>query len=413
MPCSTGQSNVLDELPWYRWWVVQQLRNQPQRLLLSLPDFDSDKDPDFGPFFTVWNRVQALIVVSGFKSIRSVTRALVDHGLLSTKNNYEAAQSAEELVFSILGWQTMLYMPDFTSCTNGEFRILNEMGGYRGETRVSLCQLASSSDQNLPTFLLGFGVMLPPRNYFALDEADDRALVNKTKSISRKDLHAHLLTNVCNVTIEWVDSLACHLELDRHSGKLFLFRYPSFCVSNLQQTHKPHKGQDGWGSVLHHCANERANPMPWGNKEDVTGLLWEILLSYRLIFGQERRSRAVFRKIQPFAGIPPQGRDPLLAHLCGRKRFECPVAKLVERDVYDLEADFPHLRGRIALLSGYAASRKPRNVRQLWTDRRDSTSWLALWSVLIFGSLSILLALLQTIFQILQYLDGRRQGGNG
>lgn len=85
------------------------------------------------------------------------------------------------------------------------------------------------------------------------------------------------------------------------------------------------------------------------------------------------------------------------------RRLDCAVAALV---------GFPHLRSKIVQLNGYAASRKPRSVRQLWGDRRDSTAWLALWSVLIFGSASLLLALLQTVFQIRQYIDARHGGGN-
>lgn len=43
---------------------------------------------------------------------------------------------------------------------------------------------------------------------------------------------------------------------------------------------------------------------------------------------------------------------------------------------------------------------------QLWQDKRDSTAWIAFWSVLIFGLVSIFLGVLQTVFQILQFVQG-------
>lgn len=150
--------------------------------------------------------------------------------------------------------------------------------------------------------------------------------------------------------------------------------------------------------------------MSWASEEDITELLQEILLSYRLIFGQSRRSRTLFRRLRPFARIPNEGHDPFLSLVCSSKKFQCPIA-LTEREQYDLAGDFPHLRSRLLQLNSYASSKKPRTIRQLWQDKRDSTAWLAFWSVLIFGSLSILLTVIQTVFQILQYVSALQQAG--
>jgi hypothetical protein len=78
---------------------------------------------------------------------------------------------------------------------------------------------------------------------------------------------------------------------------------------------------------------------------------------------------------------------------------------LPERDEYDLAEDFPHLRSKLARLSSCASSKKPQSIRQLWADRRNSPAWLAFWSVLMFGTVGILLTLVQTVVQILQYVD--------
>ncbi len=64
-------------------------------------------------------------------------------------------------------------------------------------------------------------------------------------------------------------------------------------------------------------------------------------------------------------------------------------------------------------LNSYASSKRPQSILQLWADRRNSPAWLAFWSVLIFGSVGIFLALVQTVFQILQYVDAVKHPGNG
>ncbi|RYP55900.1 hypothetical protein DL771_012276 [Monosporascus sp. 5C6A] len=399
-PVEAGPDPTFADLPWYRWWLYQQIRSQPQRLPLAVPNMKCDEESNWDiHFLPLWNKVRELMLVPEPKTIDGITDAVVEYGIMSVEDNYEAYQSAKELIFSILGWQTMLYKPDLLSCPTGGFNILDEMDGYHGEARVCLNQSPLSGKYDLPSFLLGFGMMLPPRDYCGFDDTDDKKLFNNTKVILSKELNVHVLTNVCGVRIQWVDSLSCHLELDRHSGTLFLYRYPSFCVSNLQRqdTKERRKG------AIHRCGFERPGSVPWASEDDVTELLQEILLSYRLLFGQSRRSRSLFRRLRPFVRIPHEGHDQFLSLICSRKEFNCPIT-LIERDEYDVAGDFPHLRSRIVRLNSYASSKKPRSIRQLWRDKRDSTAWLAFWSVLIFGSVSILLGVVQTVFQIMQYV---------
>jgi hypothetical protein len=112
--------------------------------------------------------------------------------------------------------------------------------------------------------------------------------------------------------------------------------------------------------------------------------------------------------------MPPDGHDEFLIQLCGRKRPPDGCAtEIVERDEYDLVDDFPYLRSKLVRLSSYAAGKRPQSIMQLWADRRNSPAWLAFWSVLLFGSIGIFLALVQTLFQILQYVDAVEHSGNG
>ncbi|TGJ79175.1 hypothetical protein E0Z10_g9593 [Xylaria hypoxylon] len=309
------------DLPWYQWWVLEQIRKQPERLLQSLPDHRLDKGSTMA-IHILWNQIRRSIMAPEPRSIESIASLLISHELVNIEDSYEALLSVKDLVFCIIGLQTMLYQPYFDLNVPGGYRILDEMSGYHGSTRMSMYQSSDSGIRDLPEFLLGFGMMLPPPNYFASDNDDDRQLFNQIKTITPNDIDAHVLSRLCGLKFQWVDSLSCHLELDKHSSTLFIYRYPSFCVSSLQQ-HKLHDRREGQKSALHRCASER-NTLPWANEDDVTGMLREILLSYRVIFGQNKRSRSVFRKLRPFASIPNHGQDQSLAEFCGKKRFNCP-----------------------------------------------------------------------------------------
>ena len=397
---SVALDPAFDDPPWYQWWLQQQIYSLPAHLLpyLAGGELDSDREGETRLSW-LWNKIRELVLLPGPKSVDSIAEVLLALGFATTKHSPKSSTAIRHLVFAIIGWQTLLYKPDFASYSSGGYNILDDMDGHRGDARVCLSQIAFSGQKDLAEFLLGFGIMLPPRNHCSV-ETDEHSLFDQIKAVSLRDVNAHVLAQVCNVRFRWTDSLSCHLELDRSSGALYIFRYPSFCLENLK--HHPREGNTR--SILYRCGLERARPIPWATEEDITDLLKEILLSFRLIFGQTKRSRAIFRKLQPFTDVPQQAQDHFLAQICGRKRPPCPIS-LTERDEYDLARDFPHLRSKLVRLSGYASSKKPRSLRQLWFDKRESTAWLALWSVLIFGSLSILLALIQCVFQILQYVD--------
>ena len=270
--------------------MLQQLRNQPQRPLFCLPDITDGDDVRASSFLAVWNHTRELALAPGPKTIDTITSALHERGLLSPEKNYEATQSAKDLVFSILGWQTMLYKPDFVSPdAKRGYKILDEMDGYRGETQACLTQAAYASRKPLPDFLLGFGLVLPPPNYNTFVDDDEQQLYDECKTVSPKELNAYVLKNVCGLMFQWVDSLSCHLYMNKRSGTIFLYRYPYFCLHHLQQ----HARKSSQKCILHSCAFEMRISVPWANQEDVTKLLQQVLLSYRLLFGQTKRSRDV------------------------------------------------------------------------------------------------------------------------
>ena len=131
---------------------------------------------------------------------------------------------------------------------------------------------------------------------------------------------------------------------------------------------------------------------------DVTQLLHEILLSYRLLFGQDRKSRKLFQSMEVFKGEP---HDYLLAELCDSETLALPTL-CKQREFYRLSRDFPILRSRIAVLQQQMTNLRPRGWREIWNDKRDAAQWYTFWAVIVFGGSGIVLSFIQAVLQALQ-----------
>ncbi|KAH6704050.1 hypothetical protein BKA61DRAFT_181952 [Leptodontidium sp. MPI-SDFR-AT-0119] len=65
-------------------------------------------------------------------------------------------------------------------------------------------------------------------------------------------------------------------------------------------------------------------------------------------------------------------------------------------------AQFPIFETRLRQLRFYMDSQKPRGIRQLWKDKRDTLNYYTFWGVIIFGFLSIFLAFFSLAVSIAQ-----------
>ncbi|KAH0544773.1 hypothetical protein FGG08_001140 [Glutinoglossum americanum] len=311
-------------------------------------------------------------------------------------------ENARGLVFALLGWQTMLYSPSFGTCPPQQLAIADVLDGFTGQAFMAYKQDQASAKHSLSDFLLGFGVMLPRENTCIGDKVEDRQAFESLTIIDPGEFNGYLLESIAKIRIKWVDVLAPHLEFDTATNTLFLFRYPSFCVANI-----PSYGDISSRGVIHSCASYNGCSTEWASEADVTQLLQEILLSYRLLFGQSRQSRRLFRSMDPFEGLPPEGHDPLLSLLCGGRKCMDSLAFAQDQAFYRPLRDFPVLRSRIASLHHQMSRMKPRGWRELWRDKRDSTQWFTFWAVIIIGGSGILLSLIQVILQAVQLAGAR------
>jgi hypothetical protein len=127
----------------------------------------------------------------------------------------------------------------------------------------------------------------------------------------------------------------------------------------------------------------------------------EIVLSYRLLFAQDKASRRLFRSMKVFESSENGMRDDFLARLCGLEGLDIPFVQ-ADRECYRLSRDFPVLRARLAILQQQLLSVKPTSWRAVWKDKRDTVQWHTFWAVIVFGGLGIVLGAIQVILQAIQ-----------
>ena len=361
-------------------------------------DLDHSKEENLWMAFSrVFLSMTEHIAASPTTTINEIVSRLVDCGIINENTSEQGLQCVRYLVFSVLGWQTMLFKPAPMDRNPCQFIIEDEQNGFRGQAYLELQQdMKTCTKDTLSELLMGFGMLLPAKNMCLSDDTEEQKAYHQELEVNIRGLNANLIVSVAGVRLKWVDTLACHLEYNPAVKELYLFRFPSFCLSCLGSSDSSHK------SVIHACSTTSHLHCQWAADIDVDSMLREILLSYRLLFGQSKKSRALFRSVDPFSGRPKSDRDQVLPMLCGKK--SCPALDLHERETYYLPEDFPVLRYRISVLQTHLSRSVPRTWSQLWRDKRDSAHWLTFWAVIAYGALGILLALIQVILQFVQII---------
>ena len=129
--------------------------------------------------------------------------------------------------------------------------------------------------------------------------------------------------------------------------------------------------------------------------QDVRDYFREILLSYRLLFGQDRHSWREFKR-DPTLSSNQDGSikheasdvdDPLLHRLCGKSwksekelfsNLDAPEAP----NYYSPSMDFPILSEKLLRLQRFSNEQHPHDLKLLWSDRRDIRKYICPSSIL-------------------------------
>jgi hypothetical protein len=208
-------------LSWYDCWLDKQLKTLPPAISERLQS--PLKIPE-----------EIARFCKPETSVDDIANHLLSLGLIeSNETEDEGRHVARSIAFAILGWQTMLYEPAFGTCPPQQMAIEDVLDGYTGQAYMTLKQDQSRIKSCLADFLLGFGLMLPSENLCLSDDPEDCLAFEKVAIVGPDEFNAALLKSFTQINIKWVDTLAPHMEFDKATNTLFLFRYPSFCMASL------------------------------------------------------------------------------------------------------------------------------------------------------------------------------------
>ncbi|PVH68708.1 hypothetical protein DL98DRAFT_662052 [Cadophora sp. DSE1049] len=272
---------------------------------------------------------------------------------------------AQNLIFSSLGWLSLLYVPSRRARSN-DLRITIQSTKSAIRSNVAPEMISRPLDE----LLRSFGDLLPRK----IEKPSSNGQ-GYTQEISMKFHDSHLnvatMKDIANMQIVWVDSLSAHLEFDP--------AVPSSEDSTLAIT-------------LRQVYEEEDNP---SDNFSVTNMLGEVMLSCKLLFRDDRRSRRVYQKTERsrafLAKTPNQIQvDPYLNELCGNhipSTFFTLGSSV--HDVYDSDSYFPIYKERLKKIHDYIEGIQPNRFMSLWHDRRDIRLWYTVWTVIILGVLSL------------------------
>ena len=285
----------------------------------------------------------------------------------------------------------MLYSPVFESSDERKFRVRYDFVQSNSRLVYDTFEVDNYNrgfaEKGLFHFLKDFGNILPTRHRDLTVVAGQRKrVVSSWSPINPTKFNIHVLSSILRIRVQWVDTLALHLDYDQATRTLSLFRYPSFCTYAIFND----------GVTYSFASSDSASSDPRADSNDIHSLLTETLLSFRLLFGQSAAGRKYFRRLYKNNPELQNLGDKLLWALCAEPTIEHSLV-LENRSAYFLDRDFPVLSGRIRMLIKDLKDSRPDGWRQLLRDRRDTVQYWTFWLVAIFGTMSIILSIIQVI----------------
>jgi hypothetical protein len=121
--------------------------------------------------------------------------------------------------------------------------------------------------------------------------------------------------------------------------------------------------------------------------EDAKDFYKEVLLTYRLLFGQDTSSYKHFNALKRKGVlISEEHQDLLLSALCGES-WESSDARRVYEIIeaeepslhYSPSTDFPFLGRRLLDIQKYVRGHNSNSIRAIWFDRRNPSAWWTFW----------------------------------
>ncbi|KAF5536940.1 hypothetical protein FPHYL_12837 [Fusarium phyllophilum] len=311
-------------------------------------------------------------------------------GLQLLSDDQKLYQSANHVIFVLVGWLTMLYNPQ----PDAQMSIFQD-GFQCFQHRTLTHPLSGPSTphtrREIAENMMFLGLVIPKR--LRADTSQDQAAT----SLDARLINAATICEYAGVEIEWSTSLFSHLSFDESRCRLTLFALPSFCLLH-------NVGETSLLYSLHETIATLVSPAEADEKAMIDGFLREVLLSLHIFFGADKRSRKYFKSKEFHRSKGVSGiEDPILTSLCTqRKPSVLTTERLWSKPNYSPSSDFPILSSRLARIQAFSRANNPNRGLKLWSDRRDLNLTYTYRAVIVFGTIGVILSLAQTCLSAAQ-----------
>lgn len=177
-------------------------------------------------------------------SLRELVSLLEDQGVLAGGDT--TANAAFQLVFSAIGWITLLFDPVLAG-PDGVLSILSPADSSGVEMNTEILdhreiQIEEAADMAIHQVFKYFGDLIPFPPYrhsptgqrfgvqYGLQSSTNSLASLSTEYIAASYLNYYTLFNIAQMKLEFTSSISMHLEFDEITSTLKIFRYPSFCA---------------------------------------------------------------------------------------------------------------------------------------------------------------------------------------
>ncbi|KAK2601553.1 hypothetical protein QQS21_004871 [Conoideocrella luteorostrata] len=207
-------------------------------------------------------------------------------------------RSCRQAVFNALSWLLMLFeASQDDKCEGFKINVPSGVVGVHDNQGIAM------SGRPVSRLCRGFGPLLPSR-----DEIYAAVQDNCPDLLHVSNLNMASLKLISKIRITWTDSLGYHLLFNPLKRTVMVYRFPTFCALNSSKAPET----SIFNSVLHD------HSLSSDTMSELAALHREIIMSYRVIFGQRSDSRKVFRKVEKKRVTESAAQyDTLLGILCG------------------------------------------------------------------------------------------------
>ncbi|KAL2064597.1 hypothetical protein VTL71DRAFT_3734 [Oculimacula yallundae] len=403
---------------WYFAFLNMKCRDAWSKIIRPVLDCE-DKDsssPSQKDLCTIFRMLRTIVLTK--KNTDDV--ALID--IVDVLYNKDYLRHIEEdlerdlakiLVFTAIGWLTMMYTPSLES-DRISLQIIGppsaQPGGItrswardKSMTFTRMKQDLQLADQPLPALLKAFGNILPQSKQpsFSGQITPFASHQRPEELIEASTLCLYNLHNLMEIRIEWVDCLSLHLEYNNKTKVLRVYRFPSFCLLMCCS-------DTSYLSRLF-LDNQILQEFSKSEQNYASSYFREVMLSYRLIFAESKYSHSLYISPKDHVSLSQAvEHDPMLDVICGQSCRDEPSSMIWEAidagrtsSRYSTQ-DFDFLGPRLLLIQKAIDAYHPQGFLPMWYDRRDIHRWWGFWPIFITSGFLLALGLLQATLQVLQ-----------